>query len=266
MEARQVLSDDAMRQRRAIRRRPLLPAAALAAALVLAACSGGESGPELPPGRVTCQPLAEMDSYRFTAVSVIDLAERDPSAEPTDGYGPEPFKVTTTVEGSVKGDRMEAETFVEGISSVPSRTIVIGDNAWVSSSEGQWTPVDTVPGQQLIAYTPLSTCNAIARDINVSDEVGEPEEVGNEDSDRYTFDALESDFPDRHPNVGGGSDAARLVNEFHGDIWISRDERYITKIDLAGSGNYDNGRGISVSFSYEVFDQGDSSIQIEPPS
>lgn len=264
MEAKPVRTDDRSRQRR-IFRALLLPAAIAVTALVVAACDGGQSAPDLPPGRVTCEPLADLDSYRFTAEAVIDLAERDPSAEPTDGYSPDPFKVTTTVEGAVQGDRMEAETFSEGLSSVPSRAIVIGDSAWLSTVEDQWMPVETVPAQQLIGYTPLANCTAIAPDINVRDEVGEPERVGNEDSDRYTFDAFQSDFPDRHPNVGGGSDAARLVNEFHGDIWISQDERYVTKMDLAGSGTYDNGREISFSFSYEVFDQGDSSIQIEPP-
>jgi len=235
------------------------------AALAAIGCSQS-SGPQLAPGRVTCEPLAKLSAYRFRAEVTYDLAARDPSQEPTDPYGPDAFNLTQSVEGAVqKGGRVEATVRATTAPSTPTSWIVAEGRAWVDTGNDVWTPVDVGTGTPPVAYLPLDTCMAIAPDIDVSGEIGEAEAVGEVASQKYSFDALASDLPDRHPNLGASSDVARLIDEFRGAIWIAEKDRYITKLDLQGSGDYGNGRKLNVKISYEVFDQNQKSIRIEPP-
>ena len=239
----------------------------LLAALAAVACNQS-SGPALPPGRVTCEPLAKLISYRYRAEATLDLAARDPSQEPTDTYPPEPFKFTQAIEGAVlENGRISATELSTGISPAPTSTSVIAvdGKVWVNRGGDTWEPLDVGPGPPPVSYLPLDTCKAIAPDIDVSGETGEPETVGNVASQKYSFDSLSSDLPDRHPNLGPQSDAARLVTEFRGSIWIAEKDRYVTRLDLEGSGEYSNGRTLTLRISYELVDQNDRSIRIEPP-
>ena len=247
--------------------RPLvyLVVASLLAGVVWTAC-GQSSEPELPPGRVTCDPLTELKSYRYRTGVTLDLAARDPSMEPTDGYDPEAFTLDQVVEGAVEREgKIEATARTTEPAQSETSTIVIEDRAWVSAEGIDWTFIDPTSGAFPIPYLPVDTCNAVAPDIDVSGETGELETVGDVPSRRYSFDSLSSRLPARHPSFGAQSDAGRLVSEFRGDVWIAEKDRYITKLELEGTGSYENGRQLTMKIFYEVFNQNDGSIRIEAP-
>ena len=251
---------------RAARRRLVyLAIASTLAAVVWAACSQS-SGPELPAGRITCEPLTNLESYRYQTEVTFDLAERDPSSEPTDPYYPGPFTLTQVVEGVVQRDgKVEATTRTTEPPGSETNTIVIEDQAWLKPVDFDWVFIDLATSPFPIVYFPLDTCNAIAPDIDVSTETGKLEDVGDVPSLRYSFDSLSSQLLARHPSFGPQSDAGRLISEFRGDIWIAEKDHYITRLDIEGTGTYENGRPLTVKIFLEVFDQNDDSIRIEAP-
>ena len=251
--------------RATLRRLVYLAIASMLAAVVWAACSQS-SGPELPAGRITCEPLTNLNSYRYRTEVTLDLAERDPSLEPTDPYGAEPFRLTQVVEGVVQQDgKVEATTRTTEPAESETSTIVIEDQAWVKPEGFDWIFIDLETSPFPIAYFPLDTCNAVSPDIDVSTKTGQLEDVGDVPSLRYSFDSLSSQLPARHPSFGPQSDAGRLISEFSGDIWIAEKDRYITRLDIEGTGNYENGRPLTLKIFLEVFDQNDNSIRIEAP-
>ncbi len=251
---------------RAVRRRLVyLAIASTLAALVWAACSQS-SGPELAAGRITCEPLTNLESYRYQTEVTFDLAERDPSLEPTDPYDPAPFSLTQIVEGAVQRDgKVDATTRTAAASGSETNTIVIGDQAWLQPTGFDWVFIDLTTSPFPIVYFPLDTCNAVAPDIDVSAMTGQLEDVGDVPSLRYSFDSLSSRLLARHPSFGPQSDAGRLISEFQGDIWIAEEDRYITRLELEGTGAYENGRPLTVKIFLEVSDQNDDSIRIEAP-
>lgn len=250
-------------------RLPGLAFVILAAAVVWAACDGGQASLEVTvePGRVSCEAFHQFESYRYRTEVVLDLEERDPSMEPSDPYGRDAFKFTQVVEGAVQqGDRIEATLESPELEGPGTSVIVIEDIVWISLA-GDWTArplteIDAFP----IPYLPEDTCNAIAPDIDVSGLTGTPEMVGEIASQKYHFDAFQSDLPDRHPSFTPQSDAARIVNDYEGDIWIADEGSYVSKLDITGMGTYENGRQLTFSIFLELSDINDDSIRVEPPT
>lgn len=178
----------------------------------------------------------------------------------------ESFRLAQVVEGVVQRDgKVEATTRTTEPTESETSTIVIEDQAWVKTEGFDWVFIDLENSPFPIPYLPLDTCNAVSPDIDVSTKTGQLDDVGDVPSLRYSFDSLSSQLPARHPTFGPQSDAGRLISEFRGDIWIAEKDHYITRLDIEGTGNYENGRPLTLEIFLEVFDQNDNSIRIEAP-
>lgn len=263
-----------LRKHKVVIGRSSLPVAGLAAVslavAVWIACGGdGQLSFQVTvePGRVACEPLTQLRSYRYKTEVALDLAERPPEMPPEDpDRGPAPFQFTWAIEAAVQeGDKLQATLSYPGQNQPDLPVTVIDNQAWYLVGE-RWEIQSLGAGTPFpVPYLPLDTCNAIAPDIDTSQLTGEPDTVGGLPSRRYHFDSLQSELPDRHPSLGPESDAARVVNDFQGDIWIAETGSFITKLDLTGTGTYENGRQLNLEVFLELSDINDEGIKIEPP-
>lgn len=241
-------------------------------ALLVAGVFGGGGGKtfgdvQVPPGGISCDAFALADSYRWNAEVVLDLKPRDPSLPNTDGYGPEGFVATQDLQGAAQApDRLQATSTSKELNPKGSSFVRIGATLWFQDSTGAWASRTVSDADFSIPYIPSDTCSAVQPDISLDGLTGAPEMVGAIASHRYHFDSLKSDLPDRHPSFGPGSDVARVVNVYAGDIWVADDGGYISKMDLGGIGRYENGRELVIRVFYELLGVNDGSVDIQPPA
>ncbi len=242
---------------------------AFVALLVAGVFSGGGKSfgdVQVPPGGISCDAFALADSYRWNAEVLFDLKPRDPSLPDTDGYGAGGFTATQDLQGAAQGpDKMQVTMTSKELNPEGSSVLRIGNTLWFQTSTGAWDSRPANEASFSIPYVPADTCNAVQPDIHLDGLTGAPELVGQIASHKYHFDSLTSDLPDRHPSFGPGSDAARFVNVYAGDIWVADDGGYISKIDLSGIGRYDNGRELVIRVFYELLGVNDGSVDIKPP-
>ena len=239
--------------------------------LLVAGVFGGGGGKtfgdiQVPPGGISCDAFALADSYRWNAQVVLDLKPRDPSLPNTDGYGPEGFIATQNLQGAAQApDKLQVSATSQELNPKGSSYVKIGGTLWFEDSAGAWASRPVSDSDFSIPYIPSDTCNAIEPDIRLDGLTGAPEMVGEIASRKYHFDSLKSDMPDHHPSFGPGSDPARFVNVFAGDIWVADDGGYISKMDLGGIGRYENGRELVIRVFYELLSVNDGSVDIQPP-
>lgn len=240
--------------------------------LLVAGVFGGGGGKtfgdvQVPPGGISCDAFDLADSYRWNAQVVLDLKAQDPSLPSTDGYGPEGFIATQDLQGAAQApDKLQVTTTTHELSPEGSSYVSIGETLWFENSDGAWASRSASEAGFSIPYIPSDTCKAVQPDIHLDGLTGAPEMVGEIASHKYHFDSLKSDLPDRHPSFGPGSDAARIVNVFAGDIWVADDGGYISKMDLGGIGHYENGRELVIRVFYELLGVNDGSVDIQPPA
>jgi hypothetical protein len=230
--------------------------------------SGGDDPPDLnkiqvEEGRVSCEMFEIARGYRYDTVVVYDLKDRPEDMEPTDPYGPEGLLFTNIIEGDVQSAEAIHLTIELPENEQSQEWVVLGDEELYQSVNGaQWQSLN--PGEYQVPYVPGAACNALAPDLFLSSMEGTSEMVNEIPATKYHFDALESDFPDRHPSFGAQSDMAVYVNTFAGDVWVAEEGGYIVKMDLVGVGHYENGRELRLEYSYELSDV-NANIKIKAP-
>ncbi len=245
---------------------------AVVVALVVVGLQGDDDGDAfadivVAEGRVSCEAFVRARSYYFHTEVTIDQADREPGMDDSDGYREAGFFITQIVDGAFEDNNYEAVISALPTSEAQGETVlaVIGDTLFILTRNGWQTrplsELETYP----VPYLPSDTCQALAPDLFLSDVASVSETVSGVSAQKYHFDSLETDVPDRHPSFGLQSDAARFVNIFSGDVWVADEGGYIVKMDLSGTGQYDNGRKLTIEISYELSSINDGSIQIEPP-
>ena len=218
-------------------------------------------------GRVSCEAFVRVRSYNYRTDVVLDLAARAPSMDDSDGRRPDAFLHERTIRGSFADGNYAIVIAAPPGQAASSDTVltVFEDTAFFLVND-RWTSRPLAGLQSFpVPYLPSDTCKALAPDLFLSGLASVPETISGISAQKYHFDSLESDLPDNHPSFGAGSDAARFVNVYSGDVWVADEGGYIVKMALSGTGQYDNGRELTVEISYELSNINDSSIQIGPP-
>jgi hypothetical protein len=237
-------------------------------ALATFACGGDDDDDvAFTPGTVDCDTLIN-GSYRYN-VSIHYIVDPSPTPLPS-GAGPGHPAVDLRQElvGSVEdADSFAAEmTFIDR--SVASTTGAMHDDGrgWLQSG-GRWTEQVASaerPVGDLVPYLPKNFCQALAPDIDTTVSDRESEDVNGIRSQRFNYTDFVTDFPDRTPDFGGGSDVGVLINEFDGSVWVANNGNFISKIDMSGEGTYPDGAVMHFSIAYEISDLG-ADINLEPP-
>ena len=245
-------------------------ALALLAIVVLASACGdddddGNASSFSQGDPVVCDRLAS-DSYKWTFFH--QFTTDAPEIAPTDvAQGPGDAEFKQEVSGEVEdNDSYLAQISNEFPPGPPTEYGVVKDNgrSWAQRPT-EWQEEDVSDGQPgtIIPHLPFTLCQAIAQDIDTAAEA-QTEDIGGIASLRYDYAPLVSDFPERSQDITPQSDIAILVNEFNGSVWVADGGGYITKMELTGTGTYEDGTVLNVTYRYEVSDMG-GEIDVDPP-
>jgi hypothetical protein len=233
--------------------------------VAIAGCSGG-SDPAFKAGPLACDGLGTK-SYHYT-VNVkeeVKPLESTPLAPVTSAPGPPAATLTWDIQGVVQGgnsigsiDAKQHNATRGGSGDVETIYLESGvgyytvGRGWQASSGGP-------------SFQPLNLCNALSADADTT-KLGEgvPETVNGVASRKFSFQGLSSLFVARQPDFGGGSDAGTYVRTLDGSVWVAEKGNLITKLDLTGTGHYENGASISVTVKFEVSDLG-SDVKVRAP-
>jgi hypothetical protein len=240
----------------------------VASLAIVSACGGDdddavsfESG-----GPVICDRL-ETDSYTY--IVDVEFTTESPEPKPTGvRQGPPSGSFTQHIEGQVEdSDSFMGDIVNDDASASRTEYSVVVDNgrSWWNPTGWQEQPSrDGRPGVS-VPHLPLTLCQSLAQDIDTS-LAAESEEVNGIKSLRFDASPLSTDFPDRSPDgpFGAGSDVAVLVNEFNGAVWVAERGGYINKLELSGTGQYEDGTVLNVSIRYEISEMG-ADIDVDPP-
>jgi len=238
----------------------------LGALAVLAACGGDDDdSAAYGGGTLVCEAM-NAEPHRYAATAVFDGVAPDVPIEGAPA-APPPFHFESNIDGEVEdADSISADVFnTDGGAAQGNVSGIINDGKrFLRNETSGWQNVDNAdPGYSPVAYQPLKTCQALAVDFDPSGFEGQDEEVNGIASTRYEISEFRSDFPDRMPDVGGGSEVSSLVNVFSGIVWVS-DTGFISKLDLTGVGGYPDGTTLSARFTYDLLDWG-ADIDIQDP-
>lgn len=225
---------------------------------------------QVEPGRVSCEMFRVARGYRYQTIIVQDLKERaegvQPDQDPTQQEG---FIFTSDITAAVRTGTDELPEAIDAILVYPEQPLT---QRFIQTDEitvyhqvenGPWE-VSELSRDFVGYYFPRDACDSLAPDLILSDLEGTPEEVNGIAATRYHFDELETGFFARHISFGGASDAGRFVTTMSGDIWVAEVGGYIVKMDMAGTGNYPNGRELEIDYSYELSDV-NAKVAVEPP-
>lgn len=218
-------------------------------------------------GRVSCEAFLQARSYNFHTEVTIDLADREPGMDDSDGYRASGFLTTSIVDGAFEDGNYEVVISARPTSPAQGETVMVvfGDTLFFVLGGGwQSRPLNELESFP-VPYLPADTCRALAPDLFLSDVASVSETVSGISAQKYHFDSLETDIPDRHPSFGPQSDAARFVNVYSGDVWVADEGGYIVKMDLSGTGQYENGRELTIEIAYDLSNINSGSIRIQPP-
>ena len=232
---------------------------------MVAACSGG-GGVILPtaePGTVSCEALTIFDAFRYHSIVTIEMADRGPDLDPQgDPYGSNGYRITWDVDGAFhRPDDVDVLiSFPE--SDNPELRIVEADGRVWQQFSGTWTEQR---GGRPAVYEPLPLCQGLAPDLDLDSLAGRPESVGDIPATKYTFEELPSQFASRSLYFGPQSDFGRLIQTYDADVWVADEGSYIVKMDLQGTGSFENGRQLHLRVFTELQDINDGDIKIVAP-
>ncbi len=235
--------------------------------LILAACGSGDSnvGPTYEGGPVVCGAL-EASSYRYTLDAVFDVDNPDIVPPPANVRpGPPDSHFSTHVDAEVEdGDRFRATvTNDDGGSSTTFDAIVTGDRVYSRFGSGEWATLGFSEGaSDPIPYQPASLCEAVAPDLDLGSLTGTLDEAIA--SQKFEIDSLAMDFPARTVELRGG-DVDVLIETYDVIVWVAQEGSYISKVDLSGTGFYEDGTSLTFQLSYEISDMGGDS-NVDPPN
>ncbi len=255
--------------------------------LVSAACGGG--GDQVAPGSTTaqptvqgsaiaqptgqattsatCQALASLQKYRYTAKATVESPE-ELAAVPQDQPTPMPtvtrpfqgrFSFEYNVDASVvMPDSIEASTDTGG--GTPLDIIIIGDRNWVSL-QGQWHEGAAGYG---VGYRPLDICNGLFPELHLDQAQAEEETVNNVPARHYTFSAIPSGQA-MGTIFGPGSDMDLLLRNMNVEVWLADKDGFPIRMDVQASGVYIDGRQLLAHIRIELRDINSKDIRVEPP-
>lgn len=235
--------------------------AAFASAFI--ACGGGNYDPVYQPGPLACEGLGKK-SYHYT-VNVVEeqtTAPLPPATPVTNGLNP---RASWDIQGGVEaGDRVgsiDAAQHNEVTGGSGDVEIISLESGDVFYNIGQGWKV----GSAGLAFQPMNVCNALAQDADTT-KLGDgvPETINGVPSLKFSFNKLASQFTAREPDFAGG-DADNYIKSLDGSVWIAEKGNLITKLDLTGSGQYEDGqKTISITLKFEVSDL-DGDVKVEAP-
>jgi hypothetical protein len=219
------------------------------------------------PGRVSCEVFSVAQGYRYTARTLLELGER-PEGVPAEGgdtYDRKGWQHIDEIAAEVQGsDRIRARVS-QPVDGQDAEYVIIGETVYFADPQsGQWTSQPLADSGFSVPYTPGASCSALAPDLRLSEMEGTPDTVNGIAATKYHFDSLKSDMPDRHPSFGPGSDAARYVDEFSGDVWVAQVGGYILKMDVRGTGHYETQRELHIEVAYELANVNEP-VRVSPP-
>ena len=263
-----------------------IPARAWGGLLVLglvlvlaAACGGGgsDNGSPTPqatgvasPGVTTaapCQMLVDAKTYRYAVKVTLESPETTetptsdlplPSPTLTRPFTG-PFLFQYNVDAAVvMPDRYSYTVATEG--AEPFGIITIGQDTWTQLN-GQWQ----VGAQAVsIGYEAIPICQAILPELDLSKLDPKPEDVDGQASLHYT--SVGNASPQGVGKVFGvGSDMDLLISTLDVDLWLSKKDNALVRLDFQGKGLYSDGRPLMVHVVLDVRDINDKNIKIEPP-
>jgi hypothetical protein len=251
-----------------VKRQTVLAAGLLTLMAVLAAVIVGCGGSAtFQPGPLTCDPLVN-ESYRFKSHVTLSVDQAPGSPSPSTAPLHTPLTLNSDVNASVKGGAIDASYTNTLAGQVPTNFEVIQldpSNAYTNHGAG-WIKNDTSVRPLPLPYRPVTFCQALSGDIDLSKLSARPaEDVNDVSSFPYDFQIPSTQFFASEPDFGSGSDEAVYVKTLSGTVWVGQKNGFVTKLDMSGEGQYENGQAIRIAVSFEILDIGQS-VQIAVPA
>lgn len=254
----------------------VLAVVGLLTTLAVACGGGGESEGEGSPtpsptgedaALAPCNALQALKSYRYSVDLTLespDLAETPAEVRPTPTIVLEPrFDTAVRFDYAIDAafvapDRTEA--VITSGSGDSFTMIVVGDQAWAELA-GRWQPAQ----QNDIPYRPGDICEAVLFDLDLSQIEPQEEKVNDVKSLHYSLS--QASAPQAMAKIfGPGSDMAILIQALDVELWLAEKDRWPTRLDIAGSGFYSDGRELRVDVSIDISDANSGDIRVEPPA
>jgi hypothetical protein len=251
----------------------VLAVVGLLTALAVACGGGGESEGSPTPSPTgedaalaPCNALEALKSYRYSLDLMLespDLAETPGEVRPTPTITLEP-RFDTAVRFDYAIDAaFEAPDRTEAVITAGSgdsfTMIVIGDEAWAELA-GQWKAQ-----QNEIPYRPPDICEAVLFDLDLSQVEPQEEKVNDVESLHYSLS--QASAPQAMAKIfGASSDMAVLIQALDVELWLAEKDGWPTRLDIAGSGFYSDGRELRVHISIDISDANSDDIRVEPPT
>lgn len=252
-------------------------AAPLLAALLAAACNGGDSGdgqagdgdgtPDVTSVEASCDAIEEITSYRYFISLQFDV----PAVEAQNAQGtPDPLSSFASALTELLRDMQlegafaapdESEVLIRsGGEEVQVRTIA--DKSWIKPPGGAWQEQE--PPEDEAVFTPAEVCAELVEDLapSLSGGSGEEELVNGVETVHYRLD--EADL-EGLPQLLGRSGEEGLPSEFTVDVWLERNDGWPVRLEVAAADTDAEGEPISQELFMEFSDINDPTIDVEPP-
>jgi hypothetical protein len=212
------------------------------------------------PGPAVCDMLFAA-SYRYTSHFYYRIF---PPPNSVGGAAiPQPHDFYSSQTGAVE-DGVNRQGYIRNLqwpNDGDLEVVIVGDRQWRRFDEfDDWQEIFS----DLLAYEPASYCQSLAPDIDTSLITGTADTVDGVPAAHLYF-RFPNNWSRRHADFGPNSDVTRYVHEFEGSIWVAEDSRFITKMNIIGHGQYEDGTSIEVRAAFTVYDLYDETIEILPP-
>ena len=229
------------------------------AALLAVACASGSPQVVVPPGQISCEPIENLDSYRYRSTLTLEAPRPDDPALVDDPYPP--FKETRDMDGAVQGrDRRQVLISNPDVPDSDLPIVVIGDTVYEFLAGWQARPAD--PIVPAISFLPLTICQSLQPEVDLGGISSTPEEVNGIATKRFELQAS-PEFASRL--WGASSDISVYIPSFDVTIWVTEDGSWPVRAEVRGLGRFENGRELRAEVSWELRDINDKDIKIEPP-
>ena len=239
--------------------------------LLLIACSGGNDEPAVLPakGAEVCDAVNGTERFRYTLSYVIESQQQEnppadpPPGDPAGGYAVKPsqpgFRFETKHDGAaVRPDRLDFE-----ISTTPDqpsvRTIRIGESQWYLLGE-TWQIASQPTAFPL---TPQNVCVAVVAPLDLAGKTLDLQSVGDTEARHVRIDGAPLSAASQL--FGPGSDMGRLLTSYDIDLWLSKSNNRLVKVEAVSKAVYPYGRELSATIVMEVGSYNDDEIEIQPP-
>jgi len=241
--------------------------ACLVLAVTFIGCSGGNDKPAALPekGAELCTELKKVERMRYTIGYTLESPRQ---ASPPDDvtatdWAVKPshpdFKFETGNDGSfVQPDKLDFMLSTPGEQSV--RTIIIGQNEWFLLNGG-WVPSNQPV--QGYTFTPPLMCDALVSQLDVAGRTATTEKVGDTDAQHIRIEA--APIAAAAQLFTEQSDNGKLLKSWDVDLWLSKKDASLVKVEAVAKANYPYGRELSSKLSLQVGSFNDDNIVINQP-